>query len=302
MTTSRHSDTSDSGTQPDRLDALLRAARAGDGRASRRLGDLYREGQVIEQDWDEAFRWYSLGASQGDAHAQNNLGTMFLRGAGCLPDEAKAVSWYRRAAEQGHVTAQANLAKRYLRGEGIAPDLAEAFRWFHAASSQGDVASSWELGTMYQFGRGVARNLVAAAALHLVAAKAGLPAGDVSLGDYLDELQDIALSGNPTASQLLCEMYNLGLGVKESESLTWTWIKWAKGHCKPSGDPDEAAEIGSTLGFYEEWLSDEARAEGERVLAALLRPFPRMLRARPLPRVRFKRRRRSGSDGERESA
>ena len=42
MTTSRHSDASDSGTQPERLDALLRAARAGDGRASCRLGDLYR--------------------------------------------------------------------------------------------------------------------------------------------------------------------------------------------------------------------------------------------------------------------
>jgi hypothetical protein len=56
------------------------------------------------------------------------------------------------------------------------------------------------------------------------------------------------------------------------------------------------------LGFYEERLSEETRAEGERVLAALLRPFPRALRARPLPRVRFKRRRKSGSDGERESA
>ena len=302
MTTSRHSDVPDSGTQPERLDALLRAARAGDGRASCRLGDLYREGQVIEQDWDEAFRWYSLGASQGDAHAQNNLGTMFLRGAGCLPDEGRAVFWYRRGAEQGHVTAQANLAKRYLRGEGVAPDLAEAFRWYHAASQQGDLASTWELGTMYRFGRGVERNIVLAADLHLTVAKAGIVSGEVSLGDCLDELQGLALSGDSTASRLLCEMHNLGLGVEESPSLTWTWIKWAKGHCKPGSDPDEAAEIDATLGFYEERLSEETRAEGERVLAALLRPFPRALRARPLPRVRFKRRRKSGSDGEQESA
>ena len=302
MTTSRHSDAPDSGTQPDRLDALLRAARAGDGRASCRLGDIYREGQAVEQNWDEAFQWYSLGASQGDAHAQNNLGTMFLRGAGCLVDEAKAVSWYRRAAEQGHVTAQANLAKRYLRGEGVAPDLAEAFRWFYAASIQGDLGSVWELGTMYQFGRGVERNLVAAATFHFVAAKAGLVAGDVSLGDYLDELQDIALSGSAAASCLLCEMHNLGLGVEASAPLAWTWIKWAKEQCKPSHDPGDAAEVGEAHDFYEQWLSEEARAEGERVLAALLRPFPRALRARPLPRVRFKRRRRSGSGDERESA
>jgi TPR repeat protein len=226
-----------------------------------------------------------LGASQGDAHAQNNLGTMFLRGAGCLVDEAKAVSWYRRAAEQGHLTAQANLAKRHLRGEGVAPDLAEAFRWFHAASQQGDLASTWELGTMYRFGRGVERNIVLAADLHLTVAKAGVVMGQVSLGDCLDELQGLALSGDPAASRLLCEMHNLGLGAEASEPLTWTWIKWAKEQCKPADDPGDAAEVGEAYDFYEQWLSDEARAEGERVLAALLRPFPRALRA-AIPRVR----------------
>jgi TPR repeat protein len=302
MTMGPQSDAPDSGMQTEPLDALLRAARAGDGRASCRLGDIYREGVVVEQDWDEAFQWYSLGASQGDAHAQNNLGTMLLRGAGCLVDEAKAVSWYRRAAEQGHLTAQANLGKRYLRGEGVAPDLAEAFRWFQAASRQGDVASTWELGTMYRFGRGVARNIVAAAALHLTVAKAGVVAGAISLGDYLDELQGAALSGDPTASRVLCEMHGLGLGVEENPALTWTWIKWAKEQCRPSEDIDVAVAVDEAHSFYELWLSEEARAEGERVLAALRRPIPQALRARPLPRVRFKRRRRSGSDGERESA
>ena len=302
MTTSSQSDAPDSGMQTEPLEALLRAARAGDGRASCRLGDIYREGRAVEQDWDEAFQWYSLGASQGDAHAQNNLGTMLLRGAGCLVDEAKAVSWYRRAAEQGHLTAQANLAKRHLRGEGVAPDLAEAFRWFHAASQQGDLASTWELGTMYRFGRGVERNIVLAADLHLTVAKAGVVMGEVSLGDCLDELQGLALSGDPAASRLLCEMHNLGLGAEASEPLTWTWIKWAKEQCRPSEDIDAAVAIDEAHIFYELWLSEEVRAEGERVLAALLRPIPQALRARPLPRVRFKRRRKSGSDGERESA
>ena len=81
MTMGPQSDAPDSRMQTEPLDALLRAARAGDGRASCRLGDIYRQGVVVERDWDEAFQWYSLGASQGDAHAQNNLGTMFLRGA-----------------------------------------------------------------------------------------------------------------------------------------------------------------------------------------------------------------------------
>jgi TPR repeat protein len=284
--------------QTEPLDALLR--RCGRGRPRFcRLGDIYREGRAVEQDWDEAFQWYSLGASQGDAHAQNNLGTMFLRGAGCLVDEAKAVSWYRRAAEQGHLTAQANLAKRHLRGEGVAPDLAEAFRWFHAASQQGDLASTWELGTMYRFGRGVERNVVLAADLHLTVAKAGVVAGSQSRR-LPRRIGLRARATRPRAGcSARCATSAWGRG---QPALIWTWIKWAKEQCKPADDPGDAAEVGEAYDFYEQWLSDDARAEGERVLAALLRPFPRALRARPLPRVRFKRRRRSGSGGERESA
>lgn len=302
MRTGPQSGAPDRGMQPERLDALLRAARGGDGRASCRLGDIYREGQGVGQDWDEAFRWYSLGASQGDAHAQNNLATMFLRGVGCREDEARAVFWYRKSAEQGHVTAQANLGKRYLHGEGAAPDPVEAFRWFLAASKQGDLASTWELGTMYRFGRGVKRNIVAAAHFHLAAAKAGLVAGEVSLGDYFDDLQDLALSGNQVASRLLSDMHNLGLGVEANPALAWTWIRWAKERCTPVDDPRQVAEVEAAFIFYEIWVSEAARAQGERVLAALLKPLPRTMRERPMPRVRFKRRRSTGSGGERESA
>ena len=302
MRTHSHSGAPGSGMQPLSLDALLRMARGGDGRASCRLGDIYREGEGVGQDWDEAFRWYSLGASQGEPHAQNNLGTMFLRGAGCLPNEARAVFWYRKSAEQGHMLGQFNLAERYLRGEGVAPDLAEAFRWFSAAARQGDVASACRVGTMYRFGQGVERNILGAASLHVVAARGGVVAAEVELGDYLEELQDIALSGNATASWLLSIIHNLGLGVDKNQPLAWTWIKWAKERCSPPNDAGEAMGIDGAYGFYDKWMSEADRREGERVLAALLRPYPSAPRPRPLPRVRFKRRRRSGSGGERESA
>ena len=302
MTTGPQSGAPESGMPPLSVDALLRAARGGDGRASCRLGDIYREGQGVGQDWDEAFRWYSLGASQGDAHAQNNLATMFLRGVGCREDGARAVFWYRKSAGQGHMTAQANLGKRHLHGEGTAPDPAEAFRWFLAASRQGDLASTWELGTMYRFGRGVKRNIVAAAGFHLNAARGGVVAGELSLGDYFDELQDIALAGDQVASRLLSDMHCLGLGVEVNPVLTWTWIRWAKERCKPVDDPAEIAEVEAALIFYEIWVSAAARRQGERVLEALLKPLPRTMRERPMPRVRFKRRRSTGSGGEKESA
>jgi TPR repeat protein len=288
MSTSPPSDAPDASTQPGSIDVLRASALAGSGSASCRLGDLYREGATVEQDWDAAFRWYSLGAAQGDAHAQNNLGTMCLRGVGCPEDHALAVFWYRKSAVQGHATAQSNLAKRLLRGEGIAPDMPEAFRWFHAASQQGDIVSACEVGTMLRFGRGVARDFVAAAAFHVRAAKGGIVAAEVELGDYLEALQDVALAGDLTASRLLCEMHNFGLGVEENPPLAWTWIKWAQVQGKPADDAGEMAAVEEALVFYEMWLSEQARAEGERVLATLIDPLRGMLssRRRLLPAIR----------------
>ena len=124
-------------------------------------------------------------------------------------------------------------------------------------------------------------------------------AGELSLGDYFDELQDIALSGNQVASRLLSDMHCLGLGVEANPVLTWTWIRWAKERCKPVDDPAEIAEVEAAFIFYEIWVSEAARRQGERVFEALLKPLPRTMRERPMPRVRFKRRRSTGSGGRR---
>ena len=62
---------------------LEQRAEAGDGAAANLLGDHYREGDIVSQDLNLAFRWYSRGAELGDREAQNNLGTLFLDGLGC---------------------------------------------------------------------------------------------------------------------------------------------------------------------------------------------------------------------------
>jgi len=75
------------------LNQLEKRAECGDGSAACALGDHYRIGDIVSQDWKVAFRWYSCGAALGDREAQNNLGTMVLEGFGCERDKAQAIQW-----------------------------------------------------------------------------------------------------------------------------------------------------------------------------------------------------------------
>ena len=50
------------------------------------LGLTYHYGYGVQQDYDEAFKWYSLAADQGLASAQNNLGLMYYLSDGVAQD------------------------------------------------------------------------------------------------------------------------------------------------------------------------------------------------------------------------
>lgn len=251
------------------LAELASRAEAGDSAAAFELGEIYREGEQVAQDWTAAFRWYHLGATQGDAEAQNNLGTMYLSGLGCQADATLATHWYRQSAQQGNAVAQFNLGKRFQVGDGADLDLAEAIHWFSLAAEQGNADAICDLGTMMRLGHGGPRDLVSAAAMHIAAAQAGDPVAIGNLCDYREELQDLALAGNSAAAKHLSQIHNLGLGVEKSMPLTWAWIRWAKECCQPCDDEELVTEIGSAYGFYRNALDGDDRKHGDRVVRAL---------------------------------
>ena len=61
----------------------------------------------------EAVKFHRLYAEQGDAEAQFNLGQMYREGLGVEQDYKEAVKWYRLAAEQRNERGQVNLAIMY---------------------------------------------------------------------------------------------------------------------------------------------------------------------------------------------
>jgi hypothetical protein len=66
----------------------------------------------VEQNHEEAVRWFRRAAALGDAYAMFNLGLAYADDRGVAQDLAESERWYRRAAELGHDGAQLNLGFR----------------------------------------------------------------------------------------------------------------------------------------------------------------------------------------------
>src|SRR6478736_6798225 len=89
-------------------------------------------------DYTQAARLFAPLAEQGHAAAQFNLGVMYRYGEGVPKEAQEAAKWYRKAAEQGHAAAQNNLGVMYELGQGVPLDYQEARRWYRKAAEQAD--------------------------------------------------------------------------------------------------------------------------------------------------------------------
>ena len=83
--------------------------------------------------------WFQKAAGQGMAPAQYALGQMYLNGEGVEQNVAKAVEWYTHAATQGLLEAQGDLGFLYATREDKVPqDFLIAYKWLSLAAQKGD--------------------------------------------------------------------------------------------------------------------------------------------------------------------
>ena len=117
------------------------------------IGDCYCKGYGVDEDADEAEKWYRKSAEQGFAVAQRRIGACYE-----VDNPREAVKWYRKAAENGDAWAQYYLGVRYYNGRGVAQDYREAARWFLKAAEQGHASAQFELYSCYANGNGVEKD------------------------------------------------------------------------------------------------------------------------------------------------
>lgn len=101
----------------------------------------YDEGYEAYQAHDYAralAEWKPL-AESGEAHAQYALGMLYKAGEGVSADGEQARDWFLRAARQGHVASQYELAAIHLGLSTVridAPDREQGFFWLNKAAEQ----------------------------------------------------------------------------------------------------------------------------------------------------------------------
>ena len=161
-----------------------------DADALYRLGALYRHGNGVKRDYDEALKWFRLAAALGSDQAQYSLADMYLRGFGVRQDLPTSAKWYTRAAEQGHIQAQLVLGLLYKLGGGVRKNYARAAIWYQRAAAQGHGEAQHELGLMYSSGRGVQQDYLVAYKWQLLA-RSHTRSGPVRTAaqDALDQLK-----------------------------------------------------------------------------------------------------------------
>ncbi|MBR0705406.1 tetratricopeptide repeat protein [Bradyrhizobium liaoningense] len=164
-------------------------AQQGNASAQRRLGTMYASGRGVQQDYDEAEKWFLKAAAQGDLDSMWNIGNIYHRGRGKFPkDFGRAENWYSRAAERGHILSQTTLAFTYHSGDGVEKNDSLAATWFERAANQGSSDAQLMLGILYENGQGVPQDRVLAYKWLNIAAARPLPKRPPDSAQFPDKI------------------------------------------------------------------------------------------------------------------
>jgi len=204
---------------------LLRRALAGDVTAYDLLASSYLEADGDQRDVNAAVRWLEAGVKAGDTDCMIALGNLYFQGDDLDQDEAKALSLYKAAAAEGDALGAYNAGLVY---ETSTDDLTQALAWYWRAAMGGDEGGMYKLALAYQLGQGVPADATQAVGWMRKAADAGSVDAINDLGSYYlqgygvpaDEVQalklyvDAAQQGSAVALANVAAAYHNGEGVE----------------------------------------------------------------------------------------
>ncbi|WP_157368870.1 tetratricopeptide repeat protein [Zavarzinella formosa] len=141
------------------VESLRRSAENEDSAAQLELARRLEQGEGIEQDEAEAYRWTKKAAKHGHPDAKLGLGLCYSNGTGVKASHRKAFECYQESAEMGHPLAMGMLGYSYENGRGVGPDLAKAAEWYRQGAEAGEASCQAEFGECCEQGKGVPQDL-----------------------------------------------------------------------------------------------------------------------------------------------
>lgn len=138
---------------------IILAGQDKDQNAQIALGNLYRDGLGVKQDYKIALEWYTEASKLENDYAQVNIGYFYQYGLGVSKDLNEAVKLYKSAAEKGNTYARYLLGLCYCHGQGVEKDLKKSIEHYEMAGLELYVPALEELGWYYYTGLGVQRDV-----------------------------------------------------------------------------------------------------------------------------------------------
>ena len=233
------------------LSWLSSASDQGDIIASKLLGIYYYQGIYFDSNIEKGITLIKPSAENGDADSQEILGYLYSSSA-MDNDYEEAIKWYSWSAEQGNAKALCSLAQLYLNGYGVETDFEKAIYFLNTAVNAKDDKANECLGNTYidiahkyRNGDSLQRNYRKAEKYFKLAIDIGkldpqilyilydivgyeLLTGkmDVSIfEDTFNWYKDIAEKGNSKAQFFLGKMYTDGGVVKSDSQKAVYWFE-----------------------------------------------------------------------------
>ncbi|MCR5024948.1 MAG: SEL1-like repeat protein [Lachnospiraceae bacterium] len=120
------------------------AAEHGDPDAMCEVGRFFDEGEIMPEDDDRAYFWYSKAAERGHAEAKLRL-ALYLEYHDNYKNPALAMQMLTEAVEQGEDYANYEIGKMYSEGNGVPVDINKAMEHLNRAVNSGYGVAAYQI-------------------------------------------------------------------------------------------------------------------------------------------------------------
>lgn len=126
-----------------------KAANNGDSFGYWNLGNLYKDGRGVKQDYSKALSLFKQAASMGNKHAMMEIANMYRFGKGIELDKEKAMDWLNKAMIAGDEQAKMELAY-WLITDGQKKDQSLGLKYYMELAQDGNEDALYNLGEFYE--------------------------------------------------------------------------------------------------------------------------------------------------------